>query len=53
MLIRSASSPVLDYPAGASAAKQGMGRTLKGAVYGIPLGALGAYLALRRRRKTA
>ena len=53
VLIRSESSPVLDYPAGASAAKQGMGRTLKGVVYGFPLGALGAYLALRRRRKTA
>jgi uncharacterized protein YcnI len=53
VLLRSSSSPVLDYPAGASAAKQGMGRMLQGVVYGLPLGALGAYLALRRRRKVA
>ena len=53
VLMRSSYSPVLDYPAGASAAKQGMGRTMKGVVYGLPLGALGAYLALRRRRKAA
>jgi len=53
VLIRSAASPVLDYPAGVSAAKQGRSRTLKGVAYGIPLGALGAFLALRRRRKTA
>ena len=53
VLIRPASSPVLDYPAGASTAKQGMGKTLKGFVFGIPLGVLGSYLALRRRRKDA
>jgi uncharacterized protein YcnI len=51
VLIRPDSSPVLDYPAGASAAKQGMDNTLKGIVFGLPLGAVGAYLALRRRRK--
>ncbi len=51
VLIRAASSPVLDYPAGASAAKQGMGKTLKGFVFGLPLGVLGTYLALRRRRQ--
>ena len=50
-LIRQASSPVLDYPAGASAAKQGMGKTLKGFVFGLPLGVLGTYLTLRRRRQ--
>ena len=38
------SSPVLDYPAGATAAKQGMKKTLKGIVFGLPLGLLGAYL---------
>jgi periplasmic copper chaperone A len=51
VLIRPASSPVLDYPAGAAAAKQGMGKTLKGVVFGVPLGIVGAYLALRRRRQ--
>jgi uncharacterized protein YcnI len=51
VLIRPASSPVLDYPAGASAAKKGMGKTLKGFVFGLPLGILGTYLALRRRRQ--
>jgi uncharacterized protein YcnI len=51
VLVRPASSPVLDYPAGAGAAKQGMGKTLTGFVFGLPLGALGAYLALRRRRQ--
>jgi len=51
--LRPANSPVLDYPAGASAAKQGMGRTLKGFVFGLPLGALGTYLALRRRKQQA
>ena len=48
--LRPASSPVLDYPAGASAAKQGMGKTLKGFVFGVPLGMLGLYLATRRKR---
>jgi uncharacterized protein YcnI len=51
--LRAANSPVLDYPAGATAAKQAMGHTLKGFVFGIPLGALGTYLTLRRRRKAA
>ena len=51
VLIRQSSSPVLDYPAGASAAKQGMGKTLKGVVFGLPLGVFGTYLALRRRRQ--
>jgi uncharacterized protein len=51
VLIRPASSPVLDYPAGAGAAKEGMGKTLRGFVFGLPLGMLGAYLALRRRRQ--
>jgi uncharacterized protein YcnI len=51
--LRPANSPLLDYPAGASAAKQGMGRTLKGFVFGAPLGALGTYLALRRRKQPA
>jgi periplasmic copper chaperone A len=51
VLIRPASSPVLDYPAGASVAKQGMSETLKGFVVGLPLGLLGTYLALRRRRQ--
>jgi len=51
--LRPESSPVLDYPAGANAAKQGMGKTLKGFVFGVPFGVLGAYLALRRRRKDA
>ena len=50
VLIRPALSPVLDYPAGASAAKQGMGKTLKGFVLGVPLGLLGMYLLGRRRR---
>ncbi|HXF97115.1 MAG TPA: YcnI family protein [Gaiellaceae bacterium] len=49
VMIRPASSPVLDYPAGASAARRGLGTTLKGVVFGIPLGIVGAYLALRRR----
>jgi uncharacterized protein (TIGR03382 family) len=43
---------VLDYPAGASAAKKSMGKTLKGIAFGLPLGALGVYLALRRRRRS-
>jgi uncharacterized protein YcnI len=51
VLIRPASSPVLDYPAGARAAKQGMRKTLKGFVFGLPLGVLGTYLALRRRKQ--
>lgn len=51
VLVRPANSPVLDYPAGATAAKQGMTKTLKGIVIGLPLGLLGAYLATRRRRK--
>ena len=51
VLIRPAYSPVLDYPAGAGAAKQGMSKTLKGFVFGLPLGVLGTYLALRRRRQ--
>jgi uncharacterized protein YcnI len=50
-LIGQAFSPVLDYPAGASAAKQSMGKTLKGFVVGLPLGVLGTYLAIRRRRQ--
>lgn len=53
VLIRAANSPVLDYPAGATAAKQGMTKTLKGVVFGLPIGAFGVYLALRRRRKDA
>jgi uncharacterized protein YcnI len=53
IVLRAANSPVLDYPAGATAAKQGLGHTLKGFVFGLPLGALGAYLACRRRRKPA
>jgi uncharacterized protein YcnI len=53
VLIRSASSPVLDYPAGVTAAKQGMNKTMKGVVLGIPLGIVGSYLALRRRKKDA
>jgi uncharacterized protein len=53
VLIRAANSPVLDYPAGAGAAKSGMTKTLKGFVFGLPLGVLGTYLALRRRRQTA
>jgi MYXO-CTERM domain-containing protein len=28
-----------------------MGKTLRGFVFGLPLGMLGAYLALRRRRQ--
>ena len=40
---------MLDYPAGASAAMQSMGTTLKGFVFGLPLGVLGTYLVLRRR----
>ncbi len=50
VLIRSASSPVLDYPAGANSAKQSMGKTLTGFAFGLPLGALGAYLVIRRRK---
>lgn len=50
VLIRSASSPILDYPSGASAAKQGMRKTLTGFVFGLPLGVLGTYLLVRRRR---
>ncbi len=50
-LILQASSPVLDYPAGASAAKESMGKTLEGFVFGLPLGVLGTYLAIRRRRQ--
>ena len=38
VLVRPAKSPVLDYPAGATAAKQGMTKTLKGVVFGFPLG---------------
>jgi uncharacterized protein YcnI len=53
VLIRPANSPVLDYPAGASTAKSGMTKTLKGFVFGLPLGVLGTYLALRRRRQAA
>jgi hypothetical protein len=49
--LRPANSPVLDYPAGASAAKQGLGKTLKGFVFGVPLGLLGMYLATRRRKQ--
>jgi MYXO-CTERM domain-containing protein len=30
-----------------------MTKTLKGFVFGLPLGMLGTYLALRRRRQTA
>jgi len=52
VLVRPASSPVLDYPAGAATARKGMAKTLRGFVFGAPLGALGAYLALRRRRKS-
>jgi uncharacterized protein len=52
VLVRPASSPVLDYPAGAGTAKQGMTKTLKGFVFGLPLGVIGTYLALRRRRQT-
>ncbi len=51
LLIRPASSPSLDYPAGVAAAKAGLGHTLKGVAVGLPLGAFGLYLALRRRRK--
>ena len=50
VLVRPASSPVLDYPAGTTAARQGMTKTLKGVVFGLPLAAFGAYFALRRRR---
>jgi uncharacterized protein len=53
VLIRSASSPVLDYPAGAGAAKQSMGRMLTGFAFGLPLGVIGAYLAVRRRKRAA
>jgi periplasmic copper chaperone A len=53
VLIRSASSPVLDYPAGASTAKQSIGKTLTGFVFGLPLGVLGTYLVVRRRRNSA
>ena len=53
LLIRPASSPSLDYPAGVAAAKQGLGHALKGVAVGLPLAAFGAYLALRRRRKAA
>jgi uncharacterized protein YcnI len=53
VLIRRAASPVLDYPAGAGAAKQGMSTTLKGFVAGLPLGIFVTYLALRRRRQAA
>lgn len=49
--LRPVNSPVLDYPAGANAAKQGMGRTLKGFVFGLPLSVLGTYLAIRRRKQ--
>jgi uncharacterized protein YcnI len=52
VLIRSASSPVLDYPAGVSAAKQGMGKMLTGFAFGLPLGVLGTYLVIRRRKTT-
>jgi uncharacterized protein (TIGR03382 family) len=41
---------VLDYPAGASTAKQSIGKTLTGFVFGLPLGVLGTYLVVRRRR---
>jgi uncharacterized protein len=51
VLIRTSSSPVLDYPAGAATAKQGMTKTLKGFVFGLPLGVIGTYLALRRRKQ--
>jgi periplasmic copper chaperone A len=51
VLIRTANSPVLDYPAGADTAKQGMAKTLKGVVFGLPLGVLGMYLVMRRRRQ--
>jgi uncharacterized protein YcnI len=51
--LRGANSPVLDYPAGASAATQGLGRTLKGFVFGLPLGALGTYLSVRRLKQQA
>ncbi len=50
VMLRSASSPVLDYPAGVGAAKSGLNKTLKGFVVGLPLGLLGAYLATRRRK---
>ena len=42
VLIRSASSPVLDYPAGANSAKQSMGKTMTGFAFGLPLGARSA-----------
>jgi uncharacterized protein len=53
VLIRPSASPVFDYPAGASSAKQSMGKTLTGFAIGLPLGALGTYLAVRRRRHAA
>jgi uncharacterized protein YcnI len=53
VVLRSASSPVLDYPAGVSAAKEGMGKTLQGFAIGGPIGAAAAFLALRLRRRRA
>jgi uncharacterized protein YcnI len=53
VLIRPSTSPVLDYPAGANSAKQSMSKTLTGFAIGLPLGALGTYLAVRRRRQAA
>ena len=53
VMVRPASSPVLDYPGGIGAAKQGLDNALKGFVVGLPLGALGAFIALRRRRQGA
>lgn len=53
VVIRSSSSPVLDYPAGASTAKESMGKTLTGFAFGLPLGVLGTYLLVRGRRNDA
>jgi hypothetical protein len=51
--VRPANAAILDYPAGAHAADQGLAHTMKGFVFGLPLGGLGAWLAFRRRRSTA
>jgi uncharacterized protein len=53
VLVRPSASPVLDYPAGAGSAKQSMSKTLTGFAIGLPLGALGTFLAVRRRRHAA
>jgi uncharacterized protein YcnI len=53
VLVRSATSAVLDYPAGAGTAKQSMGHVMKGFAVALPLGGLAVYLALRRLKQSA